>query len=333
MRPDEASPPLVSVVLTAHNEAARIGATLAALARQPAVTEGRAEIILVDDRSTDATVERASAAGGPGLVLLHTAPDPGSALTTRQQALDLGFRQARGRVILTLDADSTVPPDWIDAMSAPILDGRRDALAGPIGFLPRRSWLAAWQSCDAAYYHVVCGVLAGLGLPAGVFFGNFGFRRALYAEVGGFDAIGFALTEDLAFAQALARAGTRIGYTGRATRVDVAACPSLPALVVRTQRVTAGPMSVLAVVLTFWPLTLVALAIAAAAGVGVLDLLALRFVLGGLLVGGALRRNPSAGCLAMAPLYELGAIGLAILTMGRSVRGKRIAWGGQHYGR
>ena len=74
-------------------------ATLLALAQDRAIRDGWAEVVLVDDRSTDETVAEVMAAGLPRLRVLHAAPDPASRLTTRQQALDLGFRAAAAPVI------------------------------------------------------------------------------------------------------------------------------------------------------------------------------------------------------------------------------------------
>jgi cellulose synthase/poly-beta-1,6-N-acetylglucosamine synthase-like glycosyltransferase len=196
-----------SVIITTHNEGASIRATLLGLAQDRAFREGWAEVVLVDDRSTDDTVAQALSVDLPALRLLRAAPDPASPLTTRQQALDLGFRAAASPIILTLDADSTLPRDWIAQMIAPIEAGQAQAIAGPIGFAPLTSAVARWQCCDTAYYFLVSGLMARAGLGGGVFFGNFAFRADLYTRLGGFDAIGFALTEDLAFALALQRAG------------------------------------------------------------------------------------------------------------------------------
>lgn len=329
--------PDVSVVITTHNEAGQIGATLCALRADPWVKEGRAEVILVDDRSTDGTLIEAAQAGLAGLRMLHAPafpPDPESGLTTRQWALDIGFRAARGRVILTLDADSTLPHGWIARMAGQVLAGEVDAMAGPVGFRPLTGPVALWQSCDAAHYAAVAGLLAVAGLPSGVFFGNFAFRAGLYAEVGGFEQIGRALTEDLAFARAIARSGGKIAFAGGQSRVDVRAAPGLWPLVARTRRVASGPVSLLAAVLTLWPLSLLVLAIATAVGLLSPLLLILRALAGVLLLWAALARsNSDPRLFAFAPLYEPGVFVLALLVTGQRLRyGRRIRWGGQDYG-
>ncbi len=322
---------MASVVITAHNEAAGIGATLAALRRQ-SVPPGEYEIVLIDDRSTDGTAEAARAAGHPSLRVHPSAPDPASPLTTRQQALDLGFRLARGDIVLTLDGDCVVGPGWLAAMCAPIRAGRADAVAGPVGFAPARGAVALWQNADAAYYFAVSALVARAGFAPGAFFGNFAFRRPLYAATGGFGAIGFALTEDLAFAQALHRGGAAFAFAR--ARADVAPCPSPAALVARTLRIARGPVSALAAVLAAVPLTLLAcVAAAAATGSAALWALAgLRWLAGAGFVAAALLRHGRRDALAGAVLYEAGALMLALAVTAAGLRGARVGWGGRHYG-
>ncbi|PRX37850.1 Glycosyltransferase like family 2 [Meinhardsimonia xiamenensis] len=330
--------PGVTFLVTAHNEAAHIGATVRHLLAQEGVPGGF-EILLVDDASTDgtATAAREAAAGDARLRVIGSRRDPASPLTTRQQALDLGFAEARGEVVLLVDADSAMRRDWAARMAAPVLAGRADAAAGPVGFVPSRSWIARWQSCDAHYYFLVCRLLARAGLAAGVFFGNFAVRRAVHAELGGFSGIGFALTEDLAFAQALHAAGRRIAFLpGPGTRVDVHACPDFPSLVARSLRVTSGGPSVLAAVLTIWPLTLLGLLLAAlVSGAPALWWAAgLRWLAGAGLVRLALRAHEDPRVRRFAWFYEPLAFVLAAAVLWRVARGQaRIGWGGRNYER
>lgn len=322
--------PQVSIVITTHNEAAGIGATLKTVAAQAGAPAF--EVVLVDDRSTDETVAVAREAGLDGLRILHSAPDPASPLTTRQQALDLGFREARGTVIVTLDGDSRVPQRWLAGMVAPILGGEARAVAGPITFAPPDSAVALWQIADAAYYWQVAGLLARFG-GGGVFFGNFAFAADLYKETGGFAAIGGALTEDLAFARAIQERGHRIAFRKGDGPVEVAPCPDVPALVDRTLRISQGPPSLLSAVLTVWPLTLLATALAAPFGGAFFWLFLARYALGAVFVRLAIAR---AGAVARGlnwASYEPLAFALAARVLPRVVTGAAPEWGGRRYDR
>jgi glycosyltransferase involved in cell wall biosynthesis len=117
--------PELSVLLPAFNEAesltelwAELGPVLDALARS-------AEVIVVDDGSTDATpsVARALHETDARVRLLRLAANRGLSA-----ALDAGFTRARGRVVITLDSDLQNDPRDIPRMLAH-LDGY-DAVTG-----------------------------------------------------------------------------------------------------------------------------------------------------------------------------------------------------------
>ncbi len=324
--------PLISFVLTTHNEATGIRATIEALDGQRDLP-GVAEIVMVDDRSTDDTVAEAEAALSPILRILKAAPDPASRLTTRQQALDMAFRAARGDIVLTVDADSDIPPRWAARMTAPILEGECDAVSGPIGFAPLSGALARWQSLDAGQYFLISRLTAAMGWAGGVLFGNFAFRRGWYEKVGGFDKIGFALTEDLSFGYALYAGGADMGFAGRGTRIDVRPVPSIPALVARTMRISSGPASPLAAMLTGWTLSLLVLMILTLFIPALWPLLAMRYIAGVLLVAYAVRDRRDPKLFGMAFLYEPLVYVLAAVVLWRVARGARVGWGGQSYDR
>ncbi|MFO8033553.1 MAG: glycosyltransferase family A protein [Candidatus Bipolaricaulota bacterium] len=100
-RPLPASP-LVSVVVPARNEANLLPSCLDALREQ---SYARYEVVVVDNGSADDTGLVAERYG----CCLVREQSPGVA-TARQR----GFVSARGDIIASTDADSTVPPDWLE---------------------------------------------------------------------------------------------------------------------------------------------------------------------------------------------------------------------------
>lgn len=113
-------PPKISVILPTRNEEAAIARVLdevhAALR-----ADGDYEILIVDTDSIDGTREIAAARGAR--VIREPRRGYGRAYKT-------GFREARGIIVATLDADLTYPPDRIPAGVAAIENGTADFVSG-----------------------------------------------------------------------------------------------------------------------------------------------------------------------------------------------------------
>jgi dolichyl-phosphate beta-glucosyltransferase len=114
--------PELSVVVPAYNEAARLPPTVQ---RVEAFLAGRPhEIVIVDDGSTDGTVEAARAVARTGLVVLRNEGNRGKGYSVRR-----GMRAARGARRLMTDADLSTPIEDIERL-AKALDGGADIAIG-----------------------------------------------------------------------------------------------------------------------------------------------------------------------------------------------------------
>lgn len=323
--------PSVSIVITAHNEAETIVATLRSVASQQA--SGPLEILLVDDRSTDGTGELALSLKLPNLRLIRIDHFDHPSLTARQVALDTGIRAAKGGLVFLTDADGLVPPDWVGTMSRHLEDA--DAVAGRVDCVPRPDGssllIASLQTVDAAFYSGVCSLLNAFGFPSGLIFNNCAFRREWYEKVGGFKAIGFALTEDLSFARALHRHGARLAFQVHPA-VAVRACGSAGEFIRRAHRIGSGGVSVLSITLGLWMLLWLGLLLATPFSPLLLGLAFLaRHLTGAAFVAVWLIRSRRADLLPFALIYEPAAIltGLAVLWDARKTT--KVGWGGIDY--
>jgi len=104
-----ASSPDLSIVLPAHNEAENIGPMVAAL-KTIVVPLGRSEIIIIDDGSTDGTLDviRDVVARDPDVRYIAFTRNFGHAA-----ALRAGLRAARGQAVIVMDSDFEHPPELI----------------------------------------------------------------------------------------------------------------------------------------------------------------------------------------------------------------------------
>jgi glycosyltransferase involved in cell wall biosynthesis len=111
----------ISIVIPAYNEAGAIRPTLAALRDMIGSSGLTAEIIVVDDGSTDGTGDQVSAENGVRLIRHRQNRGYGASLKT-------GIRQACHDIIVITDADGTYPIDRIPDLVAEI--GQFDMVVG-----------------------------------------------------------------------------------------------------------------------------------------------------------------------------------------------------------
>jgi dolichyl-phosphate beta-glucosyltransferase len=109
--------PFLSVIIPAYNEAERIGPTLERVLAWGAGLGQTFDIIVVDDGSSDSTVEVASQFGQPVRVLKNGS-NRGKGYSVRHGVLD-----SRGTYVLFSDADLSTPIEDYDGLFAAIMSG------------------------------------------------------------------------------------------------------------------------------------------------------------------------------------------------------------------
>ncbi len=174
------SMPHVSVIVPARNEALHIQACLQSLVDQTDVPPF--EIIIVDNASTDATatlVEKFMRNHPHVAIRLLYQPTPG-----RGGARALGFSAAHGQLLLSTDADTTVPPHWVATLVATLSSAKSVAVTGTCQIVDCSSltnWLFKWfQPLTHAIYRLIMGHWWLTG-------SNFGIKRDAYEAAGGFN--------------------------------------------------------------------------------------------------------------------------------------------------
>jgi glycosyltransferase involved in cell wall biosynthesis len=202
----------ISIIICTRNRAESLRQTLHSLTSCAIPAGLTAELMVIDNGSTDTTREIVLAARIPKLSLRYVAePKAGQC-----HARNSGLAHSAGDVILFTDDDVRPPVDWLEGMCRPILNGEADAVAGGVVFPPGLrmpgdgdpGWIASTEDIDP-----VC--------PERFVGANMAFHRRVLDRVPGFDvelgpgALGFA--DDTLFSWQLAEAGYRI-----AGRLDVA---------------------------------------------------------------------------------------------------------------
>ena len=116
--------PMVSVVIPARNEAGNIDEIFR---RLPEMGQGT-ELIFVEGHSTDNTYAAIEAA-------IDRHPERNCRLLRQSgkgkgDAVRLGFEHARGDILMILDADLTVPPEWLPRFYDALVSGKGEFING-----------------------------------------------------------------------------------------------------------------------------------------------------------------------------------------------------------
>jgi glycosyltransferase involved in cell wall biosynthesis len=203
--------PLVSIVVPTFNRCSSLCTLLNALAVQNAPPTSF-EVIVVDDGSTDGTVEHVRSLAMPYALRVVQQAHDGPA-----RARNLGVEQARGEVILFLD-DDVVPAADLVATHVAAQTGHDDLVViGPM--LPPRDWpRPAWIRWEedklvAQYEAMRAGKYACT--PRQFFTANVSLPRACFLAAGGFDPT-FKRAEDVELGYRLRDQGARFAFHGEA---------------------------------------------------------------------------------------------------------------------
>ena len=225
----------LTVVIPAFNEAHNIEACVAsALANQAPCRDW--SVLVVDDESTDATVENALRAGSAAshFRLIQAGPRPvNERWVGKNWACSRAVDQVSSEWLLFIDADVRLKPDALQRALAQALDEQADLLS----LAPRLSCgcLAEWM------VQPIMASLLGLGFPiletndpaspvafaAGPFML---FKASTYRQIGGHRALAGEVVEDLALARAIKAGGHRLRYLLGLDAVDLRMYSNLAAL-------------------------------------------------------------------------------------------------------
>jgi glycosyltransferase involved in cell wall biosynthesis len=209
------SSPKVSVIICTHNRAASLEATLRALEGVAVPSGWNAELIVVDNASTDDTA-----------LVLQNARLPNFAVRCLREpkkgvshAHNKGLGAASGEVILFTDDDVAPANDWLERMATPLFERQCDAVVGRIEIAAhlRRPWMEPVHKCWlAATEAASAGKLELIGASMGI-------QRSVLRQVPAFDpelgpgALGFG--DDTLLSDQLAEAGLRIQFVDSAVVV------------------------------------------------------------------------------------------------------------------
>jgi glycosyltransferase involved in cell wall biosynthesis len=125
--------PMVSIVIPAFNEAARIGESVSKIRKFLETVDFSVEIIVVDDGSTDGTSDIAGRFHMQSLRVMRNGENHGKGYSVRQ-----GFLSATGEYVLFTDADLSAPIEELHKLLDVAIREKADVVIGSRG-VDRRS--------------------------------------------------------------------------------------------------------------------------------------------------------------------------------------------------
>ena len=163
----------VSVIIPTLNEEKMIGKCLESLAGSCYPLDAF-EVILVDNGSTDCTLEIAQSFSTR--LRLTILQQPGVNISTLR---NLGANVAQGRLLAFLDADCSIPKDWFENAASNLASDSAGVIGGNITIPEDSGWVARTWFQEA--YAPVDGEVAYV--PSG----NMLMKKSTFTQIGGFN--------------------------------------------------------------------------------------------------------------------------------------------------
>ncbi|WP_170145279.1 glycosyltransferase [Ammoniphilus oxalaticus] len=224
--------PFVSVIIAAKDEAPSIAQTMKRLLAQQ---YGKMELIVVNDRSTDQTgliaeQTAAQATSGMAIKIIHIDHLPNGWLG-KNNALQTGYKQARGDYLLFTDADARFHPDTIRSAISYTLDHQLDHLTLAPFMKARGFWLRGFVH----YFMFSLSMVKWPWLPnndrqrkSGYGIGAFNLlSRNAYEQIGKHEAIAMRPDDDLQLGAKVKQAGLKQRFLVGKQLLEVEWYPSL----------------------------------------------------------------------------------------------------------
>ena len=199
--------PPVTVIIPAKDEVRVIEGAVRSVCTQE--YQGRLEVIVVDDRSTDGTGELLDRLRSEmGFTVVRTP----AGTVGKASALEVGIAHSRGTLIAVFDADTRLGPDVLTRMVPHLADPRVGAVQGRrLVYNGHRNWLTRVQEDE---YRVIQTLLQRARQAVGGFTCLAGngliVRRDVLDALGGWNEE--ALTEDIDLTVRLHLAGWEVRY-------------------------------------------------------------------------------------------------------------------------
>jgi len=199
----------VSVIIAAKNEEENIEECIESVLKSE-YPENKMEIIVVDDNSADNTYSllKKLESRYPGRLKLLQTPADGRKIIGKANAVDFAICNSSGEIIMITDADCRVNNAWVKKTAGYFTTDVK--MVCGYTQISGTGLFDAVQGLDLLYLLTIASGNASSGKPVSCIGNNMAFTREAYNAIGGFEKLGFSVTED----QQLLKAVYEIDKTG-----------------------------------------------------------------------------------------------------------------------
>lgn len=183
----------VSAIVVVRNEEQNIVRLLESFRSQ---THQNLEVILVDDHSTDKTVEYAENLKLENLRILRL-EEAERGTAPKKAGIEKAIREAAGSIIFTTDGDCVLSPGLIAFYAALFCDPQVQMISGPVTFTRKKGLWNQLQTVEFSSLVGSAAVAIFLKKPIMSSAANLAYRKAAFLEAGGYsDNSGTASGDD-----------------------------------------------------------------------------------------------------------------------------------------
>lgn len=178
----------ISVIIPARNEAQNIGACLDSLITQKYPQE-LFEVIVVDDHSSDDTiaiVNEYASANVRCISLADFISKDDQINAYKKAAITAGISQSNGTLIVTTDADCTMPNTWLQHIAALYEKQQPAMIVAPVIFTTQKRLVSIFQLIDFMSMQGITAAAHALKLGNMSNGANLAFTRSVFDEVNGY---------------------------------------------------------------------------------------------------------------------------------------------------
>lgn len=202
----------ISIIIPARDEEKNIEGILETVLTQNYPKE-MYEVIVVNDRSTDKTREIAESylTKYENLKVINI-EGPGKILKGKQNALDIGIKNATGEIILLTDADCYVTKNWVKSMNRFFFNDEIGIVVGKTEIIKEssNSILYKIQAMTHRMLMEVAQIPIIYGFYTSGMGNNLAIRKKGYIEIGGYEGLGNSILDDEILVRGFALKGYKI---------------------------------------------------------------------------------------------------------------------------